>query len=429
MGPWAGHGPGNNVFAYFCGPDEVLLEYTAEVLQIDDSYEPRPSSYWKFAPGRSDQWASRNRVRRVIIARNGCSASPPTVIGSLDLIVADGETAMTWGTTMERENAFMRRGSFILLAVLLSLGAWQPAAKTDDWPDRPIRVLTTASPGGISDVFMHALGEKLGARLGKPIVVENRPGGMQNVGARACQDSEPDGYTICIVNADPLIYNQFLIRHMPFDPEKGLQPITKLFDLIHVMVVNSDFKVKNVDELIALSKAKPGTLSYLTPGAPMVLYMETLKKERGADWVRVPFKGGGEAVNAILSGFTPIGLFGEGNVVGQIRAGTMTPLVMLNNIHSPNFPQVPTLKETGYDGPPSRGWYGLFAPAGTPRAIVDRLAKEVAAIVADPDFAQRQLKDRSLVGSTNTPDEFAQEIVADRKVAEQVVKQAGMGPE
>jgi tripartite-type tricarboxylate transporter receptor subunit TctC len=276
---------------------------------------------------------------------------------------------------------------------------------------------------------MRALGEKLRERLGHPIVVENRPGGMQNVGARACQDSAPDGYTICIINADPLIYNQFLIKDMPFDPVHGLQPITKLFDLIHVMVVNSELKVKTVDELIAESKAKPGTLSYLTPGAPMVLYMETLKRERGADWVRVPFKGGGEAVNAILSGFTPIGLFGEGNVIGQIRAGTMTPLVMLNNIHSPNFPQVPTLKETGYNGPPSRGWYGLFAPAGAPRPIVDRLAKEVAIIVADPDFAQKQLKDRSLVGGTNSPDAFAAEIVEDRKVAEQVVKDAGMGPE
>jgi len=322
----------------------------------------------------------------------------------------------------------MRGGSFILL-VALSLGVSRPAVAAADWPDRPIRALTTTSPGGISDVFMRALGEKLGAQLGKSIVVENRPGGMQNVGARACQDSAPDGYTICIINADPMIYNQFLIRNLPFDPVNGLQPITKLVDLIHVMVVNSDLKVKTVDELIALSKAKPGTLSYLTPGAPMVLYMETLRKERGADWVRVPFKGGGEAVNAILSGFTPIGLLGEGNVIGQIRAGTMTPLVMLNNIHSPNFPQVPTLKETGYDGPPSRGWYGLFAPAGTPRPIVDRIAKEVAAIVADSDFAEKQLKDRSLVGATNTPDEFAQEIAADRKVAEQVVKQAGMGPE
>jgi len=301
------------------------------------------------------------------------------------------------------------------------------AAAQDNWPNRPIRVLTTTSPGGISDVFMRALAEKLEPVLGKSIIIENRPGGMQMVGARACEDAEPNGYTICIINADPMIYNQFLIKGMSFDPDK-LQPITKLFDLLHGLVVNSDLKVKNVDELVALSKARPGTLSYLTPGAPMVLYMETLKKERGADWVRVPFKGGGEAVNAILSGTTPIGLFGEGNVIGQIRAGTMTELVMMNNIHSPNFPATPTLEETGYHGPPSRGWYGLFAPAGTPRPIVDRIAKEVAAIVADPAFAQTQLKDRSLVGATDTPDEFAKQIAADRVVAEQVVKAAGMGP-
>jgi tripartite-type tricarboxylate transporter receptor subunit TctC len=319
---------------------------------------------------------------------------------------------------------YLRSIATVLLLLAATLPAW-----AQDWPTRPIRALTTASPGGISDVFMRALGERLRERLGHPFVVENRPGGMQNVGARACQDSAPDGYTICIINADPIIYNQFLIKDMPFDPEHGLEPITKLFDLIHVMVVNADLKVKTVDELVALSKKQPGTLSYQTPGAPMVLYMETLKKERGADWVRVPFKGGGEAVNAILSGSTPIGLIGEGNVIGQIRAGTMTPLVMLNNVHSPNFPKVPTLKETGYDGSPSRGWYGLFAPAGTPRPIVDRLAKEVAAIVAEPDFAQKQLKDRSLVGATSTPDAFAAEIDQDRKVAEQVVKAAGMGAE
>src|SRR6266581_5736365 len=317
----------------------------------------------------------------------------------------------------------------LFIATVIGSAAVPFTAAAQNWPTRPIRALTTTSPGGISDVFMRALGEKLGERLGHPIVVENRPGGMQNVGARACQDSTPDGYTICIINTDPMIYNQFLIKDMPFDPVDGLAPITKLFDLIHVMVVNADLKVKTVDELIALSKERSGTLSYITPGVPMVLYMETLKKERGADWVRVPFKGGGEAVNAILSGSTPIGLIGEGNVIGQIRAGTMTPLVMLNNIHSPNFPQVPTLKETGYNGPPSRGWYGLFAPTGTPPPIVDRLAKEVAAIVTEPDFAQRQLKDRSLVGVTNTPEAFAQEIVEDRKVAEQVVKAAGMAPE
>jgi tripartite-type tricarboxylate transporter receptor subunit TctC len=321
------------------------------------------------------------------------------------------------------------RRLLLILPIAIGLALPKAAWAADEWPNRPIRAITTTSPGGLSDIFMRALGEELRIRLGQPIVVENRPGGMQNVGARACQDATPDGYTICIVNTDPLVYNQFLLKSMPFDPVHGLQPITNLFHLIHMLVVNSQLKVKTVDELVALSKAKPATLNYLTPGAPMVLYMETLKKERGADWVRVPFKGGGEAVSAILSGSTPIALFGEGNVIGQIQAGAMTPLVMMNNIRSPNFPDVPTLEETGYHGAPSRSWYGLFTPVGTPRPIIDRLAKEVASIVSNPAFAEKNLKARSLVGAVNTPEEFAKLIANDRTVAQQVVKDAGIEPQ
>jgi tripartite-type tricarboxylate transporter receptor subunit TctC len=319
----------------------------------------------------------------------------------------------------------------ILIASLTAIALATPtlARAADEYPNHPIRAITTTSAGGLSDIFMRSLGEELRTRLGQPIIIENRPGGMQNVGARVCQDAPPDGYTICIINADPLVYNQFLLKSMPFDPVHGLQPITNLFHLIHMLVVNSQLKVKTVDELVALSKAKPGTLNYLTPGAPMVLYMETLKKERGADWVRVPFKGGGEAVSAILSGSTPIALFGEGNVIGQIQAGAMTPLVMMNNIRSPNFPDVPTLEETGYHGAPSRSWYGLFTPVGTPRPIIDRLAKEVASIVSNPAFAEKNLKARSLVGAVNTPEEFAKLIANDRTVAQQVVKDAGMEPQ
>ena len=197
---------------------------------------------------------------------------------------------------------------------------------------------------------MRALGEELRARWGQPLIIDNRPGGAMNVGTRACAEATPDGYTICITNADAMAYNQFLFKKLPFDPEKQLQPITNLFHLIHMLVVNSDLKVKTIDELIALSKEKAGTMSYLAPGPPLFLYMETLKKEKGADWVRVPFRGGGEAVNAILGGTTPIALFGEGNVIGHIRGGKMTPLVMMNNIRSPNFPDVPLLAETGYSG-------------------------------------------------------------------------------
>jgi len=314
--------------------------------------------------------------------------------------------------------------SALLLSTVLGLAALAPAA-AQDWPTRPVKAITTTSAGGLSDIFMRALGEELRTRWGQPLIIENRPGGSMNLGTRACADSTPDGYTICITNADAMLYNQFLFKSLPFNPETSLQPITNAFHLIPMLVVNSQLGVKNVDELCALSKAKAGTLSYLAPGAPMVLYMETLKKEKGCDWVRVPFKGGGEAVNAIMSGSTPIGLFGEGNVIGNIQGGQMTPLVMLNNIRSPNFPKVPLLTEVGYNGPPSRSWYGIFAPAGTPRPVVDRVSKDIGEIINKPEFRDRHLTARSLVPAANTPEQFAEDMKRERVVAEKVVKDAG----
>jgi tripartite-type tricarboxylate transporter receptor subunit TctC len=315
-----------------------------------------------------------------------------------------------------------------MLASLLA-AAIVPAAAQDAWPNRPIKAITTTSAGGLSDIFMRALGEELRQKLGQPLVIENRPGGAMNTGTRACADSQPDGYTICITNADAMLYNQFLFKTLPFNPETSLQPITNAFHLIHMLVVNAKLGVKNVDELCALSKAKPGTLNYLAPGAPLVLYMETLKKEKGCDWIRVPFRGGGEAVNAIMSGSTPIGLFGEGNVVGNVRAGQMTALVMMNNIRSPNFPNVPLLTEVGYNGPPSRSWYGIFAPAGTPKPIVDKVSKDINEIIGRPEFRDRHLTARSLVPGANTPEQFAADIKRERPVAEKVVKDAGFEPQ
>jgi tripartite-type tricarboxylate transporter receptor subunit TctC len=311
----------------------------------------------------------------------------------------------------------------LLIAALLVLPA--PAFAQDNYPNRSIKALTTTSAGGLSDIFMRALSEEIHKRWGQPLIIENRPGASMITGTRACAEANPDGYTICITNADAMLYNQFLFKNLPFNPETSLQPITNAFHLIHMLVVNSQLGVKSVDELCALSKAKAGTLSYLAPGAPLVLYMETLKKEKGCDWVRVPFKGGGEAVNAIMSGSTPIGLFGEGNVIGNIQAGQMTPLVMMNNIRSPNFPKVPLLTEVGYNGPPSKSWYGIFAPAGTPMAVVNRVSKDIGEIVNKPEFRDRHLTARSLVPAANTPEQFAEDMKRERVVAEKVVKDAG----
>ncbi|HEY5216246.1 MAG TPA: tripartite tricarboxylate transporter substrate binding protein, partial [Pseudolabrys sp.] len=219
-------------------------------------------------------------------------------------------------------------------------------ASADDYPSRPIRVFTTSSAGGISDIFMRVLNDGLRERLGQPLIIENKPGASGNIAARICSEAPPDGYTICIINADTIIYNEFLFKKLPFDPEK-LTPIVNLFHLIQVLVVNSDLKVKTVDDLVAASKAKPGTLNYLTAAVPMVVYMDRLKRDKGADWIRVPFKGGGEAVTAILGGTTPIGLIGLGNVTAPITAGKMTALALVNNIRTPLLPNTPTLADLG----------------------------------------------------------------------------------
>ncbi|MGA8800746.1 MAG: tripartite tricarboxylate transporter substrate-binding protein, partial [Pseudolabrys sp.] len=187
------------------------------------------------------------------------------------------------------------------------------SARADDYPSKPIHVLTTSSAGGISDIFMRVLGEELHKSLGQPLIIDNRPGGAGNIAARACQDAPPDGYTICIINADPMIYNQYLFKNLSFDPDK-LAPIANLFHLIQVLVINSDLKAKTVDQLVATSREKPGTLSYLTASIPCVVYMDSLKNEKGADWVRVPFKGGGA-----------IGLDLRGELIRRIDRRHLTP--------------------------------------------------------------------------------------------------------
>jgi tripartite-type tricarboxylate transporter receptor subunit TctC len=322
----------------------------------------------------------------------------------------------------------MKIPALLFAALGIVAAASQVHAQAQDYPNRTIRGITTTSAGGISDIFLRALGDELSKRWGQTFVVDNRPGGSQNVGTRACSDAPPDGYTICIVNADPLVYNQFRIKNMPFKAETVLQPVTGLYHLIQNLAVNSDLKVKTVDELVALSKAKPKTLSYLTASTPMQIYMDWLVKEKGADWVRVPFRGGGQALQSVLQGSTPISLIGEANMLASMRAGKVTALAMINNIKSRFFPEVPTLEETGYKGPPSRSWYGIFVPPGTPQPIVAKLHKDILAIVEQPDFMEKHIIQRSLTPFLNTPEEFAEIIKKDRVAAEKMMKDAGIEP-
>src|SRR5437868_4394588 len=237
------------------------------------------------------------------------------------------------------------------------------SAAAQDYPSRPVRIVFPLAAGGGGDVFTRALADELQKAWHQPVVVENRPGGGQNIGARACADAVPDGYTICVMSSEPSVYNQYLYKSIPYDPEKDFQPIANLFFNTLAVVANADLKVKTLNELLALAKAKPGTLSYATFSYPLTYFMEKLKKTEGIDIVKVPYRGGGDVVNALLGGTTQVALLALSNMVPQLQAGRIVPLAVVANGRSPVFPDVPTLKAPrGEHYPPT--WLGLFTPAG-----------------------------------------------------------------
>ena len=324
----------------------------------------------------------------------------------------------------------MRR--WALPGLALSFAAWASITgptQAQDYPTRPVRAIVAVGAGGTGDVITRILGDELYKRWGQPLVVENRPGGASNIGARACAEAVPDGYTICIMPGEPLAYNQFLYKRLTFDPAKDFEPVINLFFNTQALVVNAALKVQTVDELVALSKAKAGTLSYTAPSLPLSLYLEKLKRERGADWVAIPFRGGGDTTNAVLSGSTPIAFLGMQNFISHLQAGTMTGLAVDGAQRSPLFLDIPTLAELGYRGNLTRVYFGLLVPAGTPRPIVDKIRADVAAIGNDPAFRKKQFTDRALEPILNTPEEFSRFLVEDRLTSERVVKEAGVQPQ
>ncbi len=318
-----------------------------------------------------------------------------------------------------------------IFASLLIAAAWlcsvAPGA-AQDFPARTVRIIIPLAPGGGGDLFVRAVADELHKAWGQPVLVDNRPGGGLNIGTRACAEAAPDGYTLCFLSSEPVAYNQFLYKALPFDPEKDLQPIAALFVNTLAFVVNSDLKVKTIPELIALAKARSGKLSYATFAFPMAHFMERLKAKENIDIIRVPYRGGGEVVNAVLSGTTPIALLALSNMMPQLQSGRITALAVNSKARSPLFPDVPTLAEVrpGEAYPPT--WFGLFSPAGVPRPILEKIAGDVTRIVSAPGFRQRMFIERAVEPANERLDDFDRFIRAERKVAERIVKESGQEP-
>jgi len=315
------------------------------------------------------------------------------------------------------------------LPLLVALVWLQPPAFAQSYPAKPIRVITTSSAGGISDIFIRIVGEELHKRWGQPLVIENRAGGQFNIGARACADAAPDGYTICIMPTDVLQYNRFVFKNLSYDLFKDLEPITVLFYLTQSLVVSSSLNVSTLEELAAYAKAHPKTLSYTAAAVPHQLFIESFKQETGADIVRVPFKGGGEAVNGMLTGATQVAFFGIGNFISHLQAGTIKGIAVDAEKRSPLFPNIPTLKELRPNAEVTRADFSLWAPKGTPKEFIRKVRDDVANIASDPAFVERNLIQRGLDPVFSTPEQFAQYLQIQRVQVERTAKKAGLQPQ
>jgi tripartite-type tricarboxylate transporter receptor subunit TctC len=314
---------------------------------------------------------------------------------------------------------------FAAVAAFLTLA---PSAFAQDWPTRTVRIIIPLGPGGGGDVFSRLLAEELQKRLGQPFVVENRPGGGLNIGTRACAEAPPDGTTFCVLSGEPVVYNQYTFKNLPFDPEKDFEPVVNLFINANALAVNSSLGVKTIPELVALARSKPGTLSYGTFSFMLAYFMDQLNKKNGIDIVRVPFRSGNEMVNAVMTGTTPIVFLGLANMLGQIKSGQFTGLALNSTTRSPLFPDIPTLLEaTGEDYPPP--WFGLFAPAGTPLPIVEKMHAEVVRIAAVPEWRQKNFIERAVEPATGPRAEFIRFIANNRAFAARVAKDAGIQPQ
>ncbi len=313
------------------------------------------------------------------------------------------------------------------LALVALLAPAIPAA-AQNYPSRPIRIIASQGPGGLSDIWMRAVADEMGPIIGGTVVIEDRMGAGGSIGARACGEATPDGYTFCILPAEAVVINPIISPIAGFDPQKSLVPVTKAFYLTQVFAVSASLNVKSFAELIAAAKAKPKTLNYMAAALPKVAFVEEMNRKEGIDLVRVPFKGGGDAVNSMLTGTTQVAIFGIGNLIQFIRNKQIVGFAVDGDKRSPLAPDIPTFAELGYKQNVAPTFFGIYAPTGTPKPIIDKLNQAIAKVASNPEFQKRHMESRGLTAVLNSAEQFGRELEAERAEGLAAVKASGLYP-
>ena len=295
------------------------------------------------------------------------------------------------------------------------------------WPAKTIRIVVPFSPGGIADNSARTVADRLGARLGQSVVVENRPGAAGNIGAEQVAKSAPDGYTLLLGYDGTIVVNPHVYSKLGFDVLRDFAPVTKLGDAGVIVVAHPSVPAKDLRELIAMARAKPGTFTYGSAGTGSSAHLacEMLSQLTGAGLVHVPYKGGGQAIADAVGGQIPLVCTAVAGAQQFMKTGRLKGLGLSSATRAAGAPDVPTFIENGFAGFVVDSWVGLLAPAATPRAVIDRLQTETAAVLQMPEVKERY----AVLGIEpvgNKPEEYAAQIRADLARWAPVVKQANI---
>jgi tripartite-type tricarboxylate transporter receptor subunit TctC len=277
--------------------------------------------------------------------------------------------------------------SFVLALALLSAAS---GAQAETWPAKPIKIVVPFPPGGSTDNIGRLLAVELTRSLGQPVIVENKGGANGNIGADAVAKAAPDGYTLLLSGVGSNAINYALYKSMPF-ADKDFAHITLLATGPNVLVANLNFPARTFKEFIALAKANPGKYSNASSGSGSSghLAMEMVKQAAGIDVVHIPYKGGAAAIQDVIGGQVPLLFINQDNALPQVQAGKLRALAVASLERNPAYPDVPTIAESGYPGFSAVSWFGLTAPAGTPKEVIAKLNEAAVKAMNLPDMKQR----------------------------------------
>lgn len=313
--------------------------------------------------------------------------------------------------------------------LILTLGMCA-AALAQDYPNKPVRVVVPYPPGGATDILARQLSTRLGEQLGQPIVIDNRPGAGGGIGTAIVAKAAPDGYTIVFGNLGPNAINPSIYPNLSYDAEKDFAPICVVVNTPLILVVRPQSGIKTLGELIALGKAQPGKLFYgsVGIGAASHVASELFNIVAGTKFMHVPYKGSAPASLGAIAGEVTM-YFGTGpEMTTHIKSGALRALAISTSTRSPAMPDLQTVAEAGLPGFSVDVWFGLLAPAGTPRPIVDKVNRAVGLVLQNPEMRNR-LIEMNAVPAFNSPDEFAAQIRADIVKWGKVVREANIKPE